>query len=110
MKPDDAFSVQEFVAWLLSGGGAGVVAFWLVGNVPFLEELKPDFKRYVSFALTGAVAVLVWLFCLWMTWVKVPGDAQAWVEAIISVIGTAVITGQLIHGATSLRQQRLAQE
>ena len=108
MEP--TFSLQEFLAWLLTGGGAALIGFWLVGNVSFLEDLKPDYKRYVSFGLTGAVAVLGWLFTLWMGWAKVPGDPQAWVEAIVSVIGTAIVTGQVIHGATSLRQQRLAQE
>jgi hypothetical protein len=104
----DTFSLQELVIWLLTGGGAGVVAFALVEKIPALANLLPDYKRYVSLAITGAVAVAAWFFSVWMTWTVAPTGAQAWVEAIVSVIGTAIITSQVIHGATSLRKERLA--
>jgi len=104
---EQVFSLKEFGLWVLSGGGAGALAFWLMGQVPFLKALLPDYKRYVAFGLTGVFAVGVWLFFMWMTWVEVPINAQAWVESVLSVIGTAIVTGQVLHGATSLREERL---
>jgi len=106
MEP--TFSLQEFVVWLLTGGGAGLVAFLVVSKIPALENLLPDYKRYITFVLTGLFAVAAWGFSVWMTWITAPVGAQAWVEAIVSVIGTAIVTGQLIHGATALRDERLA--
>jgi len=105
---DQVFSLREFAVWLLTGGGSGAVVFWLMDNVPFLAGILPDYKRWATFALTAVVATGTWLFCMWMGWVGVPASPQGWVESALSVIGTAIITGQVIHGATSLRKRRLS--
>lgn len=99
--------LQEFALWILSGGGAGVIAYALIAAVPFLSSLAADYKRYASLALTAVIAALIWLGTIWMGWTAQPTNPQAWVESVFSVVATALITAQTIHGARDLRQRRI---
>lgn len=92
--------LKTLVAWVLSSGGAGVIGYWIVEK--WLGALTPENKRYAAFALTGAVAVAVWFVGIAMQYQPVPVDARVWIEAIVSVIGTAIGVGQLIHAKRNL--------
>ena len=103
----EAFTLGEAIAWVLSGGGAGVIAYFLMEKVEFLADLGADYKRYVSIALTAALALLAWGAGLGMQYLAVPADWRGWIEAAFSTIAVALVTAQTIHGATALRKRRL---
>lgn len=103
----EALSLGEAIAWVLSGGGAGVIAFFLIEKIKFLAELAPDYKRYASIALTAVLALAAWGAGMGMDYLAVPKDWRNWIEAAFSTIAVALVTAQVIHGATALRKRRL---
>lgn len=94
--------LNDLLTWILSGGGAGVVSYWLMEHLAFLVMLAPQYKRYVSLALAGTLAVVGYLIAVGMGYQVAPAEVKGWVEALFSVIGVAIGLGQLIHGAKKL--------
>ena len=103
----EELTLGALIAWLLSGGGSGVVAFFLMEKVKFLAGLAPDYKRYASLGITAAVALAAWGIGLGMKYIPIPGDPRSWVESVFSIVAVAIAIAQTIHGATSLRRKRL---
>jgi len=103
----EALSLSEAIAWVLSGGGAGLIAFFVMGKVKALKELEPDYKRYASLAITAVLALAAWGAGMGMQYLAVPADWRGWIEAAFSIIAVALVTSQGIHGAVDLRQRRL---
>ena len=102
----EALSLGEAIAWVLSGGGAGIIAYFVVGKVKFLKELGPDYKRYASLGITALLALAAWGAGLGMEYLKMPVDWRGWMEAAFSVIAIALFAAQGIHGAVDLRARR----
>jgi len=103
-------TLGEGLTWVLSGGGAGVVAFFLIDRVPFLAKLMPDYKRYVSIGLVLVLCGLAWGASMLLQYTPVPRDWIAWVEQGFSIGFVGITTSLLIHGATDLRKKRIALE
>jgi len=95
-------SLAEILTWILSGGGAGVVSYWLMDHLAFLVMLAPQYKRYVSLALAGGLAVLGYLAAVGMGYQIAPVMVKGWIEALFSVVGVAIGLSQLIHGVKKL--------
>jgi hypothetical protein len=106
----EALSLAEAIAWVLSGGGAGVIAFFLVGKVKALRSLEPDYKRYASIGIAVVLALLAWGAGMGMGYLAVPIDWRGWIEAAFATIALAYVTSQTVHGVTDLRQRRIAAE
>lgn len=104
----EAITLQEALAWVISGGGAGVIAWFLMDKIEFLKTLGPDYKRYASLALTALLAVAGWLASIGMAYVVPPETWRGWVESVFSVIAVALLVSQGVHGAINLRKRRLA--
>lgn len=96
--------LMEVLKWLISGG-SGAVAYWLMEKVKALAALEPEPKRYVSLAISGAVAVLAFLAQVGMGYQAAPLDARAWIETLFAVVGVAMGIGQILHGALKLRNR-----
>ena len=104
------FDVAELIIWLISGGGAGAVAYTIVDKVPWLTGLRPDYKRVVATLLTAAVAIGAFFFSGWLgTWVGPTGaqpiTPQEWVVALLWIAGTANGWVLAIHTVKDLRQR-----
>ena len=98
--------LTDALVWIVSGGGAAYVGYWLVDNVPALARLIGDYKRYAAFALTAVVAVGAWCALTAVTGGAWPVDWRAWVSELFSVAATAIIAGQGLHAATTLAEYR----
>jgi len=99
--------LNELLTWVLSGGGAGVVSYWLMEHLAFLVMLAPQYKRYASLALAGGLAVLGYLAAVGMGYQVAPVEAKGWIEALFSVVGVAIGLGQLIHGAKQMKPRKI---
>ena len=97
--------LQELLAWLVSGGGAGIIAYWLIGVIPALEGLVSEAKRYVAFALTGVLAVGAWYVTILLQYTPQPETTKAWIEAVFSVIAVALGVNQIIHARRVLSKR-----
>lgn len=98
-------TLAEFLVWLASGGGAGIVAYLAVRHISFLKNLRHDVKRYVSIVLTGLVAAAAWFGMVGLEYIAVPLTWQGWVESVFAVVAVAIITSQTVHGAVDLRER-----
>ena len=94
------------LTWVISGGGAAYAGYWLCDNVPWLQKLVGDYKRYAAFAITAALAIVAWVGLTAIGGAGWPGDWRAWVSELFSVAATAIIAGQGIHAATTLAAAR----
>ena len=93
--------LSEFLLWLVSGGGAGIVAYWLMERLGNLE-LSSEFKRYLSLALAAGLAMLAYYGQTLLGYVGTPETAQAWLEALFSVAAVAIGLSQVVHGRVKL--------
>ena len=90
------------LSWVVSGGGASMLAYWLMSYVPVLKKLVGEAKRYAAFALAGTIAVGAWAMLTWFGASEWPGTPQAWVTAIFQVIALGIIGSQVVHGRKDL--------
>ena len=98
-------TLASVLTWIASGGGAILIANWLLEHMRFLVELQAEIKRIVAFALTGGIAAGGYALSVWASYVPLPEGFQAWLEALFPIAATAVGLGQLIHGRTKLSQK-----
>ena len=98
--------LESALVWVISGGGAAYAGYWLCDNVPALQKLVGDYKRYAAFALTAVIAISAWCGLTAVAAGAWPADWRAWVSELFSVAATAIIAGQGIHAATTLSVYR----
>lgn len=96
--------MQEMLVWVMGGGGAGIVAYWLMGHIAFLMQLAPEWKRYASLALAACLAMLAYAAAVGLGYEAQPESSQAWLEALFSVAAVAIGLSQAIHGRVKLRR------
>ena len=94
--------LQDLLIWILSGGGAGIIAYWLMENLAFLVQLPSQHKRYASLVIASGLAVLGYLASVGMGYQPMPETVKAWIEVLFSVIGVAIGLSQFIHGARKM--------
>ena len=95
-------TLNETLNWVISSGGAGALAYWLVERVPWLVALAPQAKRFVSFALTAVLAMLAYVACVVLRHNPMPAEWREWVEVLAFTATTAILVSQGIHGAAKL--------
>ena len=104
---DGALTLEQGLAWVLGGGGAGVLTYFIVGKVPFLKKQEPDYKRYWSIGIVVVLAACAWGLTMLMGYSPVPTTWRAGIEMAFSVMFVALTSSQIMHGAIDLRQKRL---
>lgn len=103
-------TLKEGLMWLVSGGGAGFLAFYLIDKVPALKNLGADHKRYVSIALVLGLVSAGWGLFMLMGYEPAPQDWRSGIEQWFSLAYTGLVTSLLVHGATDLKAKRKALE
>ena len=85
------------LGWLVSGGGAAVVASWLLDKVKWLHDLAFEPKRWASLGLTAALAVLAYTAQVGIGYVAEPIGWRGWLEALCLVGTSSFALSQMIH-------------
>jgi hypothetical protein len=88
--------LQALLSWLASGGGAGVVTYYIIRET-LLETLEPKPKRYVAIGLSFVLACLAFTGLVALGYAEPMGSAQAWVEKLFLVGTSAFGLSQIIH-------------
>ena len=99
----DTSLLSQVLTWFVSGGGAGIVAYFLMEKLRPLAELTSELKRYVSLLLAAVLAMAAFALAVGLRYVEAPTTIQAWAEALFAVAFIATNLGQIIHGRTRLR-------
>jgi len=98
---DIQYSLLKDALVFVSTAGAGVVAYWLMEQLPALEELMPMWKRYTAFVLAFIVACAGYAGLMVMQYVALPGvwptDWRLWVETFFAVGAGAILASQVVH-------------
>lgn len=100
----ESLSLPDLLTFV-TGGGAAVLAFWLLDRISWLGNLNPEQKRYTAYVLTGGLAVLAWLIKLAMLYEPTPADTRAWAESLYSVAAGAIVANQLLHARVSMKKK-----
>ena len=93
----------KLLQWCVTGGGAGILSYWLMERVPQLAQLKAEHKRYASVALSAVLGAAAYAAAVGLSYQATPGTAQAWIEALVAAAGVATGLSQVIHGRRKLR-------
>lgn len=96
----------EAIDWLVAGGGAGVLAYYILREMDreggWFFLLPPHTKRYVTFALAGgfaaALAALGLGGAIAMHY-KAPMPWREWVEVLFKVALASILASQGLHGS-----------
>jgi len=99
----DTTLLFQVLTWIVCGPGAGVAAYFLMEKVPALRRLASEAKRYVSLALSAAIAMVAFRFTIWMGYYPLPAAPRQWIEQLFAVSFVATGGSQIIHGRVKLR-------
>ena len=102
---DETF--KQIIAWVLTGGGAGALAIWVMDHLR-LGAWNDEQKRWLSWVLGGAFALLGWGVQMAMLWVQPPADWREAVSQAVTVIGVAFTVSQLGHARMKQSRARRA--
>lgn len=106
----DMSLTAKILIWLITGGGAGVVAFWIWDKIEKASEKARGFggciKRWVILGIGAIISVLAFLCLAWFGLVALPSSPQAWVNTIIAVVGLAYVSSQQAHGGFVLAKRK----
>lgn len=101
--------LRLLITWVVSGGGAGVIGYWLMANIKWLANIpSAETKRYVSYAVVAVVAVVFYALGIGLAYTPVPVGWIGWVEQLVLIGTTAFGLSQLIHARIDLRGRDLA--
>jgi len=89
--------LTDFLGWILSGGGAGVLAYFLMDRIPALALLASESKRYVAFGLSALFAMLAFAGLVGLGVQPLPVSAVEWVNKLFLVATSAFALSQIIH-------------
>lgn len=99
-----AITLREGIMWLI-GPGAGVLAFFIIEHWAILASLAPEIKRYVSWAITGGLAILAYCAGIGMLYFPMPADWRSWVETLFLVAASAIAVASVLHGRIVLSKK-----
>jgi len=94
--------MENGLTWLVSGGGAAIVTYWLMQNWKVLSELPPRWKRMASLLLPAPFAAVGYAVAIWMQYITTPVGGREWCEVLFGVMSAAVLQ-QGIHGVRKLK-------
>ena len=103
-------TLKGLLIWILSAGGAGWLASFVLNRWPWYQGWKNDlWKMIFAMVLPGPIAVLAYLVLIAMLYERPPTDTRQWIETLYSVM-TAAIAGQLVHKARQDIKRREAEK
>jgi len=94
-------TLEGLLAWVISGGGAGVLAYVFIDHMP-VEIPNSKLKRLVAFVVTAALAILAYAGTVAAGYAPECVTAVCWAEEIVQVLCLAFGLGQGIHGVRDL--------
>jgi hypothetical protein len=92
----------DFLKWVLLSGGAGVLAYFVMGKVPELESMNPEPKRYMSWLIAAGFACTAFSLMVLFGYEEVPANGQVWFEQLFFYAALAITASQTTHARRDL--------
>ena len=89
--------MEQIIAWILQGGGAGVIAYWIIERWAWAVALDPEPRQWVAWGISGTLGVGAWGLSLWFGLQAIPATPQAWVEALLFAAALAIMGAKAVH-------------
>ena len=100
--------LRAILIWCISGGGGGVIAWWLIPHVAWMAALEYEHKRWCAMTLAGIVGVMATCASVIVFRDSAPADWRGWAIKLVAVFMTAAIAGQLAHARDTTVQSKKA--
>ena len=98
----DQTLLKQVLVWIVGGGGAAALTFYVFENVKKLAALAPKPKRYASLGIAAVLAVVAYAATVGLNYSDAPAGWQGWLEALFAVAFVAVFGSQGLHGMRKL--------
>lgn len=95
--------LKEFLRWAVSGGGAGILAYYVLERWQWFTQQSSEHKRYITVLVTFALANAFYLALVFAGYDVMPVGTLAWVEQLFLTGTTAFGLSQIIHAGVDLR-------
>ena len=82
-----------------------MASYWIIETIPALGLWRPDWKRYLAYALTGIISIGAYLAQVGLRYAAAPVGAQGWAEVLFAVAMTAFGVSQIPHAIIDLRKR-----
>ena len=101
----DTSTLEQFLVWIVGGGGCATLTYLLMENVAELAELQPKLKRFASLMLAVALSILAFGAAVGLSYYPSPDGWQGWLESLFAVSAMAFVAiggSQGLHGKNKL--------
>jgi len=105
-------TLTQGLVWVLAGGGGGIIASWIVERWPWVQGLQAEMKRYLAWAMTGALGIGAFFLLGWLgetaqvSWLGPwPVTSQEWVQTLWVVATFGILGGGVKHARMVLSKK-----
>ena len=99
----------SLVAWIVGSGGAGVVAYWVVGQLDKntkVGELQSQWKRFLAIAIAVVIGALIAYLGSLVGVYDAPEAMSGWTDLIVSIGLASAAVQQTTHGFIDLPKDK----
>ena len=101
----DFETLATILLWVYSGGGASVLTYYLMERISVLAALKPEPKRYASWAINGSLVAVGFAIAVIFGYEPQPEAWRAWIEIMVPMALVSIIAAQAIHARLALSKK-----
>lgn len=92
--------LSEWLVWIVGGGGAGVITYWIMEHLKL--DLEPEAKRYIVLLLSALLACVGFAASVGLGYRISPAGWQGWLEQLFTVVFAAFTSSQVVHARLKL--------
>ena len=89
--------LDMMLKWVLTGGGAGILAYFLIEYWPWASGLEKRPKQIVAWIISGALGMGAWAFLVALGLEAAPDAWQGWAVALANVAIIAASGSKVLH-------------
>lgn len=98
----DTTLLKQVLLWIVGGGGAMVIVYFVFEHSARLGALSPMLTRFASIVAAALLASLAFVASVGLNYTPDPVGWQGWLEGLFAVAFVAVGGSQWLHGARKL--------
>jgi hypothetical protein len=100
---------KSLIIWLIEGGGAGIISWWLFDQMvkaKRIKRMKKEWKRFYAIIFAIIIGGIVAYLGSYLGIYPGPADLESWLDLFIKIGLMAATSQQLAHGFTKYTKER----